>query len=413
MKGPQSEEMQGRAHLRPGRWIVASQIALSLLTVIIAGLFVRSFRNLVTLDLGFNRSNVLLINTNLPQPHDSPLQRDAITHQILEKLNSIPGAISVSESYISPVSGRMWGLAFQLQKGGGPSGDDADAYMNFVTPGFFDTLRSPIVAGRNFDEHDIVGSEPVIVINEAMARRFFPDTQPVGHYLITDDVVNIRNGPRRKTPPLLVVGVVKDTKYISLREKTESIAYFPVAQAESLDDPRIFEVRTTADPALLHAEAEKAITSVDKTASLEFQTLETQVDDSLRQDHLLATLSGFFGGLALLLAMIGLYGVLAYTVTQRRKEIGIRIALGAQRHSIVGLVMRDVAILLAVGISVGVAVSYWATRLMEKMLFGLKAHDARTIILSAAVLIIVALFAAYLPARRATQTDPMLALRDE
>src|SRR5579864_2086419 len=138
MKGPQSDEMQGRAYLRPGRWIVASQIALSLLIVIIAGLFVRSFRNLVTLDLGFNRSNVLLINTNLPQPHDSPLQRDAITHQILEKLNSIPGAISASESYISPVSGRMWGLAFQLQKGGGPTGDDADAYMNFVTPGFFD-----------------------------------------------------------------------------------------------------------------------------------------------------------------------------------------------------------------------------------------------------------------------------------
>jgi putative ABC transport system permease protein len=413
MKGPQSEETHGRAHLRPGRWIVASQIALSLLIVITAGLFARSFRNLVTLDLGFNRSNVLLINTDLPRPHDSPQQREAVTQQILEKLNSIPGAISASESYISPVSGRMWGLAFEREKGGGPTGDDADAYMNFVTPGFFATLRSPIVAGRNFDDHDVAGAPLVIVINEAMARRFFPGAQPIGQYLITDDVVNIRNGPRRKTPPLQVVGVVKDTKYISLREKTESIAYFPVAQAEALDDPRIFEIRTASDPALVHAAAEKAIASVDKTVSLEFQTLEAQVDDSLRQDHLLATLSGFFGGLALLVAMIGLYGVLAYTVTQRRKEIGIRIALGAQKHSIVGLVIRDVCVLLAIGISGGIAIAYWATRLMEEWLFGLTARDVGTMIVSASMLVVVALVAAYLPARRATQTDPMLTLRDE
>ncbi len=413
MKGPQSDVTDGRAHLRPGRWIVASQIALSLLIVITAGLFVRSFKNLVTLDLGFNRSNVLLINTNLPQPHDSPAQRAAVARQILENLNSLPGAISASESYISPVSGRMWGLAFEREKGGGPSGDDADAYMNFITPGFFATLRSPIISGRNFDDHDVPGAPLVIMINEAMARRFFPGTQPVGQYLITDDVVNLHKGPRRKTPPLQIVGVVKDTKYQTLREKAESIAYFPVAQAEALDDPRIFEVRTASDPALVQAAAEKAITTVDKTVSLEFQTLETQVDDSLRQDNLLATLSGFFGGLALLLAMIGLYGVLAYTVTQRRKEIGIRIALGAQKHSIVALVMREVAILLAVGISAGIAISYWATRLLQDWLFGLTARDAETIILSAAALVIVALVAAYLPARRATQTDPMLTLRDE
>ncbi len=413
MKGTQSDEAHRRAHLRPGRWIVASQVALSLLILIAAGLFVRSFRNLVRLDVGFNRSNVLLINTNLPQPHDSPVKRAAVTRQILESLSSIPGAISASESYISPVSGRMWGLPFEREKGGGPVGDDADAYMNFISPGFFATLRSPIIAGRNFDDHDAVGAPPVIMINETMARRFFPGAQPVGQYLITHDVVNTYKGPRRKTPPLKIVGVVKDTKYISLREKTQSIAYFPVAQAEALDDPRIFEIRTSSDPALLDAEAEKAITNVDKTVSLEFQTLETQVDDSLRQDNLLATLSGFFGGLSLLLAMIGLYGVLAYTVTQRRKEIGIRIALGAQKHSIVGLVMRDVAILLAIGISAGIAISYWATKLLQGWLFGLTSRDAETIILSVVILVVVALVAAYLPARRATQTDPMLALRDE
>jgi predicted permease len=307
----------------------------------------------------------------------------------------------------------MWGLEFNLEKGGGPSGDDADAYMNFVPPGYFATFRTPITDGRNFDDHDIAGAPQVIIINETMSRRFFPGSQAVGQYLVTEDVINTYPGPRRKTSPLQIVGVVADTKYRTLREKTESIAYFPIAQAEALDDPRIFEVRTTSDPALLQASTEKAITAVNKTVSLEFQTLEAQVDDSLRQDHLLATLSRFFGGLALLLAMIGLYGMLAYTVTQRRKELGIRIALGAQKTSIVGLVMREVAILLAIGISGGVAISYYATGLMEKMLFGLNAHDSGTIVFSCAMLTIVALMAAYLPARRATKTDPMLALRDE
>jgi len=413
MKGTQPDESRSRVRLRPGRWIVATQVALSLVIVVTAGLFVRSFRNLVTLDVGFNRTNVLLINTNLPAPHDSPTQRAAVSRQILERLNSLPGAISASESYISPVSGRMWGLEFKPSKGGGPSGDDADAYMNFISPGFFATLQSPIIAGRNFDDHDVAGAPPVIVINETMARRFFPGAQPVGEYLITDDVVNIDKGPRRKTPPLQIVGIVKDTKYQTLREKTESIAYFPVAQAEALDDPRIFEIRTASDPALMTASAEKAITAVNKSVSLEFQTLEAQVDDSLNQDRLLATLSGFFGALALLLAMIGLYGVLAYTVTQRRKEFGIRIALGAQKTSIVRLIMRDVAILLGAGISAGLAISFWAMQLMQKMLFGLKAHDTGTIIISAALLVSVGILAAYLPARRATQTDPMLALRDE
>jgi predicted permease len=413
IKGSQFEETQSGSHLRPGRWIVASQVALSFVIVITAGLFIRSFKNLVTLDVGFKRTNVLLVETNLPKPHDSPAQRAAMSRQILDHLSSLPGAVIASESYISPVSGRMWGLEFSLEKGGGPSGDDADAYMNFVSPAYFATFRTPIINGRNFDDHDTAGAPQVIIINETMSRRFFPGTQAVGQYLVTEDVINSYTGPRQKTSPLLVVGVVADTKYRTLREKTEPIAYFPVAQAEALDDPRIFEIRTTSDPALLQASAEKALTGVNKTVSLEFQTLETQVDDSLRQDHLLATLSGFFGGLALLLAMIGLYGVLSYTVTQRRKEIGIRIALGAQKTSIVGLIMREVGILLAVGLAGGLAISYWATRFMQAMLFGLNARDAETMILSAASLVAIALLAAYLPARRATQTDPMLALRDE
>jgi ABC-type antimicrobial peptide transport system permease subunit len=174
-----------------------------------------------------------------------------------------------------------------------------------------------------------------------------------------------------------------------------------------------FEVRTTVAPATIARSAEQVLTSLNGSISISFRTLEEQVNDSLRQDQLLATLSGFFGGLALLLAMIGLYGVLAYMVTQRRKEIGIRMALGAGRSSILGLIMRDVSILLVSGTVVGVGISLWTTHFMQKMLFNLNPRDAKTIILSVAVLSAVALLAGYLPARRAARLDPNVILRDE
>jgi putative ABC transport system permease protein len=412
MKGTQAEEAQGRSHLRPGRWIVASQVALSLVIVITAGLFLRSFRNLVTLDTGFDRSNILLIETDFQNAKVSAEQHALLSNQILERLRAVPGAISASESIVTPISGQMWGQRFTLPNGEAPSKGPASAYLNFVSPGYFDTLRTPILFGRDFDAHDLEGTQAVVVISETMAHRFFPNRSAIGQYLVTDDTLH--DQPAKKTAPLLVVGVVKDSKYRRVSEKTQSIIYVPVAQTKNLDDAPTFEIRTAgADPSALERSAEAAIVAVNKNISLDFQTLETQVDDSLRQDHLLATLSGFFGALALLLAMIGLYGVLAYTVTQRRKEFGIRIALGAQKTSIVGLILRDVAILLLAGISAGVGISYWATRLMDKILFGLKARDAGTMIISAALLVSVALIAAYFPARRATQTDPMLALRDE
>nr|HEV7954340.1 ABC transporter permease [Candidatus Acidoferrales bacterium] len=415
IKGAQAEETRSRSHLRshlrPGRWVVASQVALSLVILITAGLFLRSFRNLVTLDTGFDRSNILLIETDFQNANVSADQRAILTAQILERLHLIPGAISASESFVTPISGSMHGHRFTLPNGNAPSKGLASAYVNFVSPGYFATLRTPLLSGRDFDERDSEGGQPVVVVSETMARRFFPNTPPIGQYLITDNF--LEEGTPKRTPPLLIVGVVKDTKYRRISEKTQSTIYFPVAQNQKLDDPRNFEIRTAGDPAVVARSAEEAIGAVNKNISLDIQTLEAQVDDSLRQDHLLATLSGFFGALALLLAMVGLYGVLAYTVTQRRKEFGIRIALGAQKNSIVGLIMRDVAVLLTVGISGGIAISYWAERLMEKMLFGLKARDAETMIISATLLVGVALIAAYLPARRATRTDPMVALRDE
>jgi putative ABC transport system permease protein len=412
MKGGAQDETQGRAHFRPGSWIVASQVALSLVLLIVAGLFLRSFNNLITLDAGFDRTNVLLVNASSHNANVSPEHRAELWRQALLRLQAMPGVISASESLLTPIGGTTWNDEFFLQKGGGPTGDDSTADLNYVSPEYFTTLRTPIRSGRNFDAHDSAGAPLVAIINETMARKFFGANNPLGEYLRIDDP------PGMTTPPMQIVGVVKDAKYQTLRETTPETIYFPISQMTGIEkqsmtgDPA-FEIRTTSQPLATARSAEAALTGLNKLLSMSFLTLEAQVDDSLRQEKLLATLSGFFGGLALLLAMIGLYGVLAYMVTQRRKEIGIRMALGAGKNSILRLIMRDVSILLAVGVVVGVGISLWATHFMQKMLYDLNPRDAKTIIFSVAVLSAVALIAGYLPARRAARLDPNVILRDE
>jgi putative ABC transport system permease protein len=411
MKGGASDEATERSHFRPGRWTVATQIAFSLVLLVVAGLFLRTFNNLMRLDTGFDRTNVLLVETDDHSVKVSREQRSLLYRQILNRLNTLPGATSASESFVTPIGGNEWGLDFYLENGGGPKGDDANSYMNFVSPGFFATLHSPLIAGRDFDDHDGTGAPPVVILNETMARKFFPRSDPVGQYIVTDDFLN--NHLERLGPPMRIVGVAKDSIYMGLRENRASIVYIPIAQAESLNDPRIFEIRTAAPPMSLARSAEQAITGPNRSLSLHFHTLESQVDESLRPEHLLAILSGFFAGLALLLAMIGLYGTLAYMVAQRRKEIGIRIALGAGKESIIRLVMRDVSLILITGVAGGLVISYWATRLTQKMLFNLDTHDAKTMLVAVTVLTLVALFAGYLPARRASKLDPMAVLRNE
>jgi predicted permease len=413
MKGHGAAESGGRAYARPGKWIVASQVALSFVLLIVAGLFLRSFSNLLTLDAGFDRNNVLIVSADFTNANVRPEQRVNLNQQILERFQSLPGAISASESALTPVSGNNWAENFVSQAGGGPAANGVNAYKNAVSPGYFATLRSSLRAGRDFDERDAADTPAVAIINETMAHALFPNSQSVGQYLRMVDET-----PGAKTPPIQVVGIVKDTRYMSLREDMSPTIYFPIAQLIGRDrdwanmNPH-FEIRTASRPLPLIPAARAAVIGVNKSISLEIHTFEQQVDDSLRQDRLLATLSGFFGGLALFLAMIGLYGVLAYMVTQRHKEIGIRMALGATRGSILGLVMKDVSILLLAGVAAGLGISWWATQLIQNLLFNLNVHDAGTITLAIAALASVALFACFLPARRATKVHPMEALRND
>jgi predicted permease len=285
---------------------------------------------------------------------------------------------------------------------------EAPVFTNWVSPGYIPTLRMPLVAGRNFTRADLETSSGVAIINQTFSRRFFPHLNPVGRIFRLD------------LPPQTafeVVGLIRDSKYWSLREGFQAIALLPLNQLPNA--PGIFglqeklELRTAIPPSALVAPVRAAVAEVNSAIPLEFHTLAEQVNDSLVQERLLAVLSGLFGALALLLAMIGLYGTFSYLVTQRQSEFGIRMALGATPGSILGLVMRDIIAVLAGGMVAGILISLAATRVLQQMLFGLGPRDAVTMVAAAAVLSVVALIAGYLPARRATKVDPMVALRNE
>jgi len=407
MKGSQTEDAESRTKFRPGKWIVASQVALSLVLLVASGLFLRSLVKLITMDIGFDRSNVLIVHADLHTAKVAPEQQPAMFEDIENRLRTLPGVVSAGRSLITPVSNRIWNNALQVDTPNPPTGEDAVAFFNFISTGYFETLRTPLLTGRNFNGSDTKTSAHVAIVNETLARRFFSNANPVGKFF------RVEPDPGKSAVPIQIVGLVKDSKYESLREENSATAYFPVTQVPEHAEEQAFELRTSARPSGLVPSVQEAVAGVSKTIPLDFATLAQQVDDSLVQERLLATLSTFFGGLALLLAMIGLYGALSYLVTQRQPEFGIRMALGAPQKSILGLVMRDVVLVLAGGLAAGTCISLAVVGLLQKMLFGLAARDTVTLLASIGVLSAVAFFAGYLPARRAMRVDPMVALRYE
>jgi putative ABC transport system permease protein len=408
MKGSQAEESEHGARFRPGKWIVASQVALSLVLLVTAGLFLRSFVKLITLDIGFDRDNVLLVSANLKTAKVPPDRYLATFEDLEKRLRSLPGVVSAGRSIMTPISGFEWNNNVHVDSPDAPTGDEALVDFNFVSPGYFQTLRTPILAGRGFDGRDTKTAPQVAIINQTMVQKFFHGANPTGKYFKLDPPK-----PGEPATVIQVVGVIKDSKYESLRENAPPTAFFPITQIPEMDESATFELRSLTPPAGLIPAVQESAAAVNKEIPLQFRTLAKQVDDSLVQERLLATLSGFFGGLALLLAMIGLYGALSYAVTMRRTEFGVRMALGALPGSILRIVMKDVAVVLSAGLLSGAAISFVAVRLLEKLLFGLAARDPLTIATAMVVLSAVALLAAYLPARRAMRVDPMVALRYE
>jgi len=405
--GDQTDHSERRGRIRPGKWIVASQVALSLVLLVASGLFLHSFFKLVTLDLGFDRRDVLLVRTNLKSAEIPPGRKNAVFDDLERRLGAIPGVLAVGRSVRTPVSNFEWNQHVQVDSPEAPRGEDALVFFNFISGGYFPTLHTPLLEGRNFNGRDTESSMRVAIVNQTFVHKFFPHSTALGQYIRTDD------SPGKKAPDIQIVGIVRDSKYESLREDAYSQAFFPASQIPKAADTENFELRVERYPFGFISAVQDTVRQLNKGISLDFRSLETQVNDSLVQDRLLATLSTFFGGLALLLAMIGLYGALSYLVTIRRAEFGVRIALGAGPASILSLVMKDVAVVLGGGVAAGAFTSLLTVRLLQKMLFGLTAYDPTTMLAAVGLLSAVALLSGYLPARRAMRVDPMVALRYE
>ena len=384
--------------------LVVGQIALSLVLLLGAGLLLGTFRRLATMDPGFQREGVLLVTADLRAAHFPDEQRPSVTRQMLERLRAIPGVRSASASSITPISGAGWNGQVDVE-GYTPAGRrDAVSFFNAVSDGYFATLGTRLLAGRDFDARDVAAAPKVVVINEAAAGKFFRGRSPIGGR------VGIHDGGEAQTAT--VIGMVRDAKYVSLREKTREVMYLSMAQQHGGPPFINFEVKGSAAAALTPL-VTAAVAEVNPRVSLSYQTLSAQVNASLARERMLATLSAFFGALALALAVIGLYGTMSYTLARRRKEIGVRIALGAARSRVIRLVLGEVARLLALGVVLGGAMAYLCTRWVTPFLFGITPIDPPTWVLAAMTLAAAALAAGAVPAWRAATADPMVAIRTD
>jgi putative ABC transport system permease protein len=396
----------GPKRFMTGKALVAGQIALSLVLLLGAGLLLSTFRTLATLDPGFQRDGVLLVAVDMREAHYTDEQRRVANQALLERLRATPGIQSASASAITPISGQGWNGGVSVDGYTPTDRRDAMVFFNAVSDHFFATLGTRLVAGRDFDAHDVAGAPEVVVVNESMARKFFRGADPVGRRIGLDA------GPGGERH-VSVVGVVRDAKYGSLREDTRELVYLPMAQEREGPPSVNLEIRGLSIPSSLVPTVTAAIAEVNPSFSLSYTTLTAQVNKSLARERLLATLSAFFGALALLLAVIGLYGTTSYMLAQRRKEIGIRIALGAARGRVMRLVLGEIGRIVAVGVVIGGAMAYLATRWVAPFLFGVSPVDPVTWAFATATLAGAALAAGAIPAWRAATADPMLAIRTD
>jgi predicted permease len=392
-----------------GGALVVGQVALSLVLVVAAGLFVRTFSALSHLDLGFDRDNVLVVDVGSSQIDLKPAGQAALFDRLLRSVAAVPGVAHASLSVITPASGAMWNGVVDVPGAPAMTEEERTVCLNFVTPDWFATYGTPILAGRAFDDHDRDGSRPVAIVNEAFARRFLDGASPIGR------TVRRRGQPGRAMPSREIVGLARDAVYTFPRDPIPPTMYLPLAQpGEDGRTPWVaLSVRSAGgSPARLAGSVVAAMAGVDRHLALTVRLLADQVSESLLQERLVAMISGFFGALALLLAGIGLYGVTAYAVSRRRAEIGIRLALGAQPGGVIRLVLRRVALLVGAGVVVGGVASLWAARFAGSLLYGLQPRDPVTLAAAAAVLAGVGALAGWLPARRASRIDPARALRE-
>jgi predicted permease len=386
--------------LRSG--LILLQVALSLPLLVSAALLLRTLQNLRAVDTGFGKDNVLFATLNPSLNGYSPEKSRNFYNELLLKTRALPGVETASLATDSPLSGG-WDMNGIVVEGYTPREDEKMSVdATYISPDYFKTLDIPLIAGRDFSEQDTLVSPKVTIINEKMAHYFFGSANPIGKRIGLE-----------KIPDVTIIGVVKDAKYINLREPMRRHFYTPIMQ-----EPRLFDlalhVKTGSDTQVVANQLRAQIKELDPHLPLyNVKSLVTEIDESLVQERLVTWLSTAFGVLATLLAALGLYGVLTFSVARRTREIGIRVALGAQRRDVFKLIITQGMILVGIGVALGLAASYALSRLITTLLFGVSPTHPMTFVTVSAVLILVALLACYLPARRATKVDPLVALRYE
>jgi predicted permease len=382
------------------RALIAAQVALSLLLLTGASLLVTSLRNLNSFDAGFDRDHVLLMGLSPGRGGYTEDRRLEYYRQVLERARNTAGVRAAGLSFITPISGAGVDLSFGLQ--GRPREPGPNVYVNDVSDGYFAAMGTPLLLGREFLPQDDPDSTPVAVVNDALSRRYFKGASPIGQ--------RVRLGRREG---LEIVGVVANAKYTSLREEDQPTIYVNALQRRDIGGLTL-AVRTSGDPVPFAAAIRRDVQAVAATVPIsQGSTLTAQIDRSLVKERLMTRILGAFAALALLLASVGLYGVLGYAVTRRTNEIGIRVALGATRATILWSVLRESLTLVAIGMAIGVPAALALTRLLSSLLFGVTPTDPWVLGGAAACLVVVALAAASQPARRALRVDPLVALRYE
>jgi putative ABC transport system permease protein len=393
-------DSRDRSGLRRG--LVVVQVALSLVLMVGALLFVRSLANLRSTDLGFNAEGLLVVSLDLRRAPVPKERRIDQYNEIRERVKRLPSVVAAAEVGIVPVSGSMWNNNVVIDG----KVQSTFPYFNRVSPGYFSATQTPIVSGRDFADSDSIGAPIVAIVNESFVRKYLGSSNAIGRTFQIEEAVG---SPR---PHHQIVGVVKDTKYFDMRDDAGPIAYLAAAQESNPGPSMQLMVRVRGSMAAAREDVRQAVVQFNPGIGLQMDAFDSQIRERLVPERLMATLSAFFGGLATLIAMVGLYGVMSYMVTRRRGEIGIRMALGADRVTVVRMVMRESAVLVALGAVLGLGLSVLAARWVSTLLFGLTPGDPLTLGLSALALGVVAACASYLPARRAARVSPMVALRE-
>jgi predicted permease len=406
----------GSGGVRIRKALVVAQVTISVLLLIGAGLFIRSLRNLRLLDLGLRPENLIAFNLDPTLGGYTSVKAKQFDSRLAERIRALPGVSTMAFARVGLFEGSEWDSSISIQGYQAKPGENMNPFCNAVSPGYFRTLGMRLIEGRDFDEHDAryepvapnapVSGYLVAIVSESYAKHFFGARSPLGAH------IGFGMNPGTKTP-IEIVGVVSDAKYTGVRDDVPWTVYFPFLQNDNAGNAVMY-VRTSNPSAAALGSIREVMRQLDSSIPMyDLRTLESQVDESLLNDRLIATLATAFGILATALAMVGLYGVMAYTVARRTREIGLRMALGAVRGHIIWMVMREVVMLVATGLAIGLVGAWALHKYVTSLLYGLGPGDPLAIAAAAIVLGLTAIAAAYVPAVRAMTVNPMSALRYE